>query len=389
MDGKARQHRVVERPGEIPCYQVSRDGLPLPFITAYLTDLTARDFSRYSIRTYAYGLLYWVRFLDEQHIAWERATSSTIAAFVLDLKQRANIQRERKAGTAPAGSMNLVTGKRSLPNGYAPSTINSVLAVLTDFYTYHVDLGTEILQHPLLKNNAKRRAPNSRTRRALYRQRVPRGQPRGLSEDQWNQVFELLRKDRDRALFALAYTSGVRASELLNMTLSDIDWAASRVRVISKGTRSPDWVAAGPQFFQWLTRYLVWRGPGDALDPLWLTDNVRRAPLSYTALRGVLRRVNERLGSNWVIHDFRHSAAINLANDPRVPLEAIRAQLRHAHITTTQHYIAMRPEQFTPHVLNHYERRAADAGHQEDSFRPTYDSDDLSILFPKKPLLPD
>jgi len=38
-------------------------------------------------------------------------------------------------------------------------------------------------------------------------------------------------------------------------------------------------------------------------------------PLTYDALRAVLRRANDHLGANWTMHDLRHTCALRI--DPR------------------------------------------------------------------------
>ena len=58
------------------------------------------------------------------------------------LRTARNPQRERKGpGSAPAGSVNLKTGKPSLRTGYAPATINHALTVMHGFYSFHGRFG--------------------------------------------------------------------------------------------------------------------------------------------------------------------------------------------------------------------------------------------------------
>lgn len=371
---------VKHNPGSSPSWRVFENGTPIHVADDYLLHLEARDLSPKSIRSYAYGLLKLFKYLSTLGIDWSKVTHLHIGELVRFYQTKENPQRVHKEGNSQAGSINVITGKKVLGPGYKASTINQILAIISDFYNYQIAYKNLDCRNPVLYTSPNRKAKGQRSSWPLYKQRVPKHTPRGMTDELWGDFFQNLTTNRDKAIFALAYSSGVRAEELLNLTFSDIDWGKSMVRVISKGTRSPDWVAVGPQFFQWLTPYLNERGHGSGLDPVWVTENKNSHPLTYTALRGIIRRVNEKLGTNWVMHDLRHTFATNLANDGKIPLEIVRAQLRHAQITTTQKYISSRPEAISSKVLEFFERRE---NPKESSFRSQYDTDDLDILFPK------
>jgi integrase len=80
-----------------------------------------------------------------------------------------------------------------------------------------------------------------------------------------------------RRALAVFVSSGARASELLAAAVGDVDWAGQRISVTAKGG----------------ARRLVPVSP-EAL--LWLSRRGAARRLSYSALRRVLQRANERLG---------------------------------------------------------------------------------------------
>jgi hypothetical protein len=41
-------------------------------------------------------------------------------------------------------------------------------------------------------------------------------------------------------------------------------------------------------------------------------DGLRRQPMNYEALRAVFKRVNALLGTNYSMHDLRHTAALRM-----------------------------------------------------------------------------
>ena len=143
--------------------------------------------------------------------------------------------------------MNLKTGKPSLREGYAPSTINHNLTVVNGFYAFHVRFGAGPVLNPVPASRERRRAlahrsplePTPVFRRGRLRQKVPAQAPRSIPDQLWDELFAVMGCDRDRALLEFYVSSGARAGELLGIGLQDIDWPGQLVYVISKGTRIP------------------------------------------------------------------------------------------------------------------------------------------------------
>jgi len=107
-------------------------------------------------------------------------------------------------------------------------------------------------------------------------------------------------------------------------------------------------------------------------------------PLGYQALRAVLLRVNARLGSDLVLHDFRHTCALRLAGDPQVPLVDVQAHLRHRHLATTEAYLVVRPEEVIRRIQVHQQATPPTSG---PSAPPgwTYQAGDLHLLLGERP----
>jgi integrase len=387
------QYEVREGLATDPPYQVhAADGSAVAAVSEYLQELVATDCSRATIKAYAYALLDWFRFLSTAGTVWREARSEHVRDYVLQLRSADNPYRHRQRTDAPAaGMLNPRTGKPSLAPGYAPATINHRLSVIASYYEYHRLRDSGIRLNPVLgpavpeRPNAHRTPddPWIHTRRVPYRQKQPAGLPRAITDELWQEVFACLTSNRDRAIFCLLLSSGSRAGELLAMTDQDVDWGRQSVRLVTKGTRVAVWVAASPDTFRWLRLYLIERGelPGGEL--LWWTLRMPRQPLTYQALRKILTRINEQLGTNLVLHDFRHTCALQLASDPAVSLIHVQAHLGHKHITTTERYLHARPEDVVRTVRAHYDpdrRRAEEPTTGADSAVWHYDDDDLRIL---------
>lgn len=383
-----RPFEVIEVASDPP-FLLTGAGGPINPVTDYLLELSASDCSRLTIKSYAFDLLDWFRYLDRVEILWDRAEREHVRDYVLGLRSADNPYRKRSRATSPApGSVNERTGKPYLAKGYAPATINHRLSVIRSFYAFHLRQNGRPLVNPVpsetprgARRNAHHRSgePWTAERRSPYRQRRDKRLPRAIPDHLCDEVYRALTNDRDRAIVSLLLSGAARAAELLGMTGQDIDWGRKCVRLITKGTRTGEWVAASPDFFRWLLLYLVERGPVARTEPLWLTLREPRRPLGYSALRAVITRVNKRLETNLVLHDFRHTCAIRLANDPRLPITDVQTHLRHKHLSSTETYLVARPEEVIERVQEHHR---ADSHEPPDKMRAnwTYDAADLQIL---------
>lgn len=88
-----------------------------------------------------------------------------------------------------------------------------------------------------------------------------------------------------------------------------------------------------------LAAYLDAMGMPAPHEPVFRTRRGPDKPLTYWAMRRVIQRANDPLGTNWSLHDLRHTAAERMANDPNLTLVEVRAILRHADLATTGRYL--------------------------------------------------
>jgi integrase len=286
-------------------------------------------------------------------VDWERATGSEVDVLVGWMKTARNPQRRRtrRTGTAP-GTVNLRTGKPALAEGYAPRTINHCLTAVYGFYAYPGQFGRGPVTNPVPSSRARRltvahRSPieaKQQFKRARLRQRVADMTPRAIPDVMWDELLAAMTCDRDRALLLCYVSSGARASELLGVVIGDVDWAGARLYVVSKGSRLRQPVPVSPGAIRYLTRYLDADGLPGPDEPLWRTRRGESRPVSYWAMRRVLQRANEKLRTNWSLHDLRHTAATRMAGDPEMTLRDVQAVLRHANIETTGRYLTARVE---------------------------------------------
>ncbi len=148
---------------------------------------------------------------------------------------------------------------------------------------------------------------------------------------------------RDRAILELAYSSGLRASELSSLTLTQVDLENGFVRVFGKGSKERI-VPLGDSAKSAIETYLGSARPrlvrartGSAL---FLSD--RGQAISRKTIWALVKKHAARAGLEKPVktHLLRHSFATHLLSGG-ADLRAIQEMLGHASITTTQIYTAV------------------------------------------------
>ena len=181
--------------------------------------------------------------------------------------------------------------------------------------------------------------------------RVPTGLPKALAEDDIEALLGAVVGDdaiarRDRAILETLYAGGLRISELVALSLRDIDLVEGVLRAQGKGNKErvvPIGRPARAALAAWLS------GQGrDALTPArWARRddaeavflNARGGRLSRQGAWGVVRRHGDRvgLGARLTPHVLRHSCATHML-DHGADIRAVQELLGHASISTTQVY---------------------------------------------------
>jgi site-specific recombinase XerD len=172
----------------------------------------------------------------------------------------------------------------------------------------------------------------------------PRSLPHVLSPEELAQLLDRIPATtplelRDRAMLELAYASGLRAEELVRLTIDSVDFDAETVRIEGKGAKTRI-VPVGEPALRALAQYLQRARPALAHDrqPALLLSKSGLA-LSTSDVRRRLRIWSTRAGLGGAVHPhaLRHSFATHLLNGG-ADLRAIQELLGHSSISTTQVY---------------------------------------------------
>jgi site-specific recombinase XerD len=250
------------------------------------------------------------RFLDSPALG-----ESTRRAYASDLRGFAEWLERRGTGVDEVDVRVLVEYASELGrarNGLAPATIGRKLAAVRSFLRF--TLGP------------------SRVPDASLGPRRPQRLPEAPKRDEIEAIVDALAGEgalglRNRALFELVYSAGLRSAEAVGLDLGDVDFEQELVRVRGKGGKERV-VPLGEEAAHLLARYLrearpeLARGANDAL---FLSVRGRR--LDTSTLRRLLPHP----------HRLRHSFATHLL-EGGADLRTIQELLGHSSLSTTQVY---------------------------------------------------
>jgi integrase/recombinase XerC len=166
--------------------------------------------------------------------------------------------------------------------------------------------------------------------------------PSALSPDEASKLVAIDDDDflglRDRAIFELAYSSGLRLSELAGLDLTGLDLAGGEVRVLGKGSKErivPVGTAARDALARWLRERAALRNV-DAR-ALFVGQSGRRLSPRAIELRLAQWAVRQGLTQHVHPHMLRHSFASHVLQSSG-DLRAVQEMLGHASIASTQVY---------------------------------------------------
>ena len=114
---------------------------------------------------------------------------------------------------------------------------------------------------------------------------------------------------RNQAMILTLLDSGVRLSELVGITLNDIDTEKGWLKIRGKGSKERI-VRVGKTTQKAIWRYCVYR-PKNGRQELWLSEEGK--PLAASGVQSLIQRLMERAGitSDGSTHRFRHTFALN------------------------------------------------------------------------------
>lgn len=259
------------------------------------------------------------------HLRGRHYSPRTVALYAGDLQRLAAC-----AGSRPPEALQAHDLRRCLAQlharGHAPRSLARMLSAWRSFYAW---LGRQgrVTANPcsgLSPPKGVKRLPHTLTPDALAHLLDPAGESDPVAL-------------RDRAMFELMYSSGLRLAELVGLDLTDVDRETGEVTVTGKG-RKTRIVPVGHAALSALSDWLAVR-PALALDERALFVGARGRRISPRVVQARLGRLALARGLHERVHPhaLRHSFASHVLQSSG-DLRAVQEMLGHASLSTTQVY---------------------------------------------------
>jgi integrase len=160
---------------------------------------------------------------------------------------------------------------------------------------------------------------------------------------------------RDAAITLLAVTTGLRACDIINLRLADIDWRTRTVGIVQQKTHNPLTVPLTDLLVGRLADYVLDQRPDSPDEHVFLRSVAPHTRLSdHASIHRVITTVFVKAGVSDVkggTRLLRHNAASRLLR-ASVPLPTISAVLGHASPESTDLYLSVDEDRLLACVLD-------------------------------------
>jgi integrase/recombinase XerD len=262
-------------------------------------------------------------------IAMERRSRLTAATYKFEIRRFLEYLENEglEVSLVSPGELGHYLEYRRLKDGIDSRSAAKALSCLRSFFRFAVDEGIRDDNPAAILENPRRRLrlPEVLPREAVERilAAVDTTGPLGI---------------RNRAVYELIYSAGLRISEAVGLNLQDLDLPGGVARVTGKGNKER-LVVFGSEALFWLKRYLGEARPllagrvrGSAL---FISRGGRR--LSRKGIWKNYTRFTALAGTGSRLHTLRHSFATELLAGG-ADLRSVQELLGHANLATTQIY---------------------------------------------------
>ena len=275
-------------------------------------------------------------------------SANTLSAYRSDLDAYARWLVHRNLDLEHAGRGELLGYlAECVGRGARPRTTARLLSSLRRFYRY-------LLREGVITIDPSAEVDSPKLGRPL---------PKSLTEEQVERLLQAPDTQkklglRDRAMLETLYASGLRVSELVGLSLTQLNLSSGVLRVVGKGNKER-LVPLGEEALTWLTTYLSQARAAllgaHASDALFLT--ARGAAMTRQAFWYGIKAHARRAGIETALspHTLRHAFATHLLNHG-ADLRVVQMLLGHADLSTTQIYTQVARERLKSLHARHHPR---------------------------------
>jgi len=322
MTRSAFTMRQSQRQGQPVWELIAADGQPVEQAERFIHTLVLRGLSPRTRRAYAYDLLEAYRWMDQANLQPEQIAGDDLIAFIDFMKR---------------------------PPPASAATINRRLRLVQRFVEFLTGAAPVVAAW---RQHTHALHFHSRSRRGSVRVKEPHRVIHPLKDTEVMTFYASLKTWRDRSIMLLMWAEGLRAAEVLNLTVNDIDPQGQGLRILGKGNKQrvmplADAAANTLRLYAQLERpttdtqamFVVLKGPR------------RGQPLSAEGLRRIFRYHRGKSGIKQANpHRFRHSFGANMTRC-RVPLLVLARMMGHSSPHTTMRYVEIEDPELRAHYL--------------------------------------
>jgi integrase/recombinase XerD len=299
------------------------NGGELDWANGFLDGQRIRQLSLRSLRTYAYDLLDFARWLDARRQPLANMSESTLVDYV-----RHQLEQHPKP---------------------TPQTVNHRLSVARCLYRFHygrdVPAGSSPFQRcywtrsPLGYGRSRPLVVSGLRLKQDRRAIVP------LSAEEVAKFWQSFRTFRDLALVGLMLLDGLRSCEVLGLQLEDLQLSDGQMRLVGKGNKKRV-VPLPPEILEVLGNYLRLERPLTNSPALFISlkGRQRGQPMTPAGLRSLFRHHRQLSQVRHAHpHRFRHTFGADMVR-AGMSLPALQHLMGHSQIHTTMLYVQLAPQ---------------------------------------------
>lgn len=259
------------------------------------------------------------------HLENKNFSANTVKSYRADLQEFTDYLSKRKQNTLEAFTSPVIRSfLASLPQDYARNTVLRKIAALRSLAAF-------LLRQGKLARNPFKLLPAPKREKLL---------PKFLTLPETDRLINTAGNThfaaRDKALFELMYSSGLRRSEVTGLKIRDVDFFNGVVRVLGKGNKER-LVPVTDEALYAIKYYLSTRPNPQPQDALFL--NAHGKPLTGDGLAYIFKNtaIAAHLARKVTPHSLRHSFATHLLNNG-CDLRSLQEMLGHKTLAATQVY---------------------------------------------------
>lgn len=304
--------------------------------------------ARNTMKAYCFHLKFYFEYLEALNMTFEEVGIDELAGFIRWLQNnghRGNVMLLPSASTRSAETINIYL---------------STVYAFYDYLTRHEEYSLRLLEKLTRTVSASSRGfkdflyhinKSKRAETRIIKLKASKRRIKTVKKTDIEIVLSVCHTSRDRFLVQLLWESGLRIGETLALWLEDLEPDARRIHVRDRGELenlseiktvcSPRTIDVSSDLMNLFFDYIA-EAHNDTIDTnhvfIKLSGLRKGAPLDYSDVAALVRRLRKRAGVHFTAHMLRHSSFSELR---RIgwPVEQLQARAGHAFVQSTYVYL--------------------------------------------------